>query len=364
MTRQPDVRHRFLIQEFAARAGVTVKALHLYDRLGLVIPARSEAGHRIYTSEDFRRVRHIVALKRLGVPLRRVGAILAGHGGPLDAILHHQRRALEDRRDVLDRLIRAIRQVEDAPRNGVLADILDSLVEGLTLHDTIDAMRKYFAAEAWPAARTLYEDWPSDAWRRLYSDVTHALDDNPELHPRSKLAQSFATRWQVLDANESQAPGVCLGLRRAWADRRNWPKELRERFERLGGERAARFVAEALWEQWDAERAGREHATGVRARVSEARRRLYRDGRTLLGHDPSSGPVQDLRARWEAIVDDEVGRDVDLRAEMIRSFKARRQWPAGLVRSMAASYELDAATWSAVADLLEAAHDRSVSRVG
>jgi hypothetical protein len=46
---------------------------------------------------------------------------------------------------------------------------------------------------------------------------------------------------------------------------------------------------------------------------------------------------------------------------MIRSFKARRQWPAGLVRSMAASYELDAATWSAVADLLEAAHDRSVS---
>ena len=34
---------------------------------------------------------------------------------------------------------------------------------------------------------------------------------------------SFAMRWQVLDANETQAPGVCLGLRRAWAGRRNWP---------------------------------------------------------------------------------------------------------------------------------------------
>ena len=84
----------------------------------------------------------------------------------------------------------------------------------------------------------------------------------------------------------------------------------------------------------------------------------------LLGHDPSSGPVQDLRARWEAIVDDEVGRDVELRGEMIRNFKERRHWPAGLFRSMAASYELDAATWSAVADLLEAAHERSASTVG
>lgn len=94
------------------------------------------------------------------------------------------------------------------------------------------------------------------------------------------------------------------------------------------------------------------------------RRRLYRDGRMLLGEDPSSKPVQELRARWEVIVDDEVGRDADLRAEMISSFNARHQWPAGLVRSMAASYELDAVTWSAVADLLEAARNRSASGAG
>jgi hypothetical protein len=42
---------------------------------------------------------------------------------------------------------------------------------------------------------------------------------------------------------------------------------------------------------------------------------------------------------------------------MIRSFKARRQWPAGMVRSIASSYDLDAATWSAVADLLETARE-------
>jgi DNA-binding transcriptional MerR regulator len=345
---------------------VTVKALHLYDRLGLLVAARSEAGHRIYTSADLRRLRHIVALKRLGVPLRRIGAILANADALLDATFRHQRRALEDRRDVLDGLIRALRQSQDASATGTRSpsDILDLLSESMTMEDSIDAMRKYYSAESWPAWRKYYEDWPSDEWRSFYHDVIRALDADPDLYAGSEVAQSFATRWLVLDAQDTAHPAVRLGLRRAWVDRKNWPEALRTRFEELQGERVARFVSDALWERWDAERTAREHRTGVRARVSDARRRLYRDGTALLGHDPSSEAARNLRARWEAILDDETGGDMEMKAEMIRIFKARRQWPAGLVRSMASSYELDAATWSGVADLLEAAHDQAGSRDG
>jgi DNA-binding transcriptional MerR regulator len=108
------MRRQFLINEFAARAGVTVKALHLYDRLGLLVPTRSGAGHRIYTSADLRRITRIVTFKRLGVPLRRINAILTGADAPLDAFFRHQRRTLEHRRDLLDGLIRALKQAEDA----------------------------------------------------------------------------------------------------------------------------------------------------------------------------------------------------------------------------------------------------------
>lgn len=44
---------RFLVHEFAAHAGVTVKAPHLYDRLRLLVPVRSGAGQRIYTTTDY-----------------------------------------------------------------------------------------------------------------------------------------------------------------------------------------------------------------------------------------------------------------------------------------------------------------------
>jgi DNA-binding transcriptional MerR regulator len=340
---------------------VTVKALHLYDRLGLLVPARSAAGHRIYTAADLRRVGHVVALKALGIPLRRIGAILANADAPAGVILQQQRRLLEDQRARLDRLIRVVRQAEAAAHGGSLSEILDRLIEGVTMQEGIDGMRKYYSGEAWPAARQHYEQWPSESWCQLYRDVCAALDGEAGLAASSELAQSFASRWLVLDAEDAAPAAIRLGLRRAWADRRNWPEVLRLRFEALGGERVAGFVAEVLWERWDAERVARESAGGVRARVSESRRRLYRDGRSLLGHDATSGAVKDLIARWEAIVDDETAGDAGMRAEMIRGFKARRQWPAGLVRSMAASYELDASTWSAVADLIEAGYDRSHS---
>ncbi len=43
-----------LVSEFAEKAGVTVRTLHHYDRLGLLKPSvRSAAGHRLYGERDF-----------------------------------------------------------------------------------------------------------------------------------------------------------------------------------------------------------------------------------------------------------------------------------------------------------------------
>lgn len=353
--------HRFLIHEFATKAGVTVKALHLYDRLGLLVPVRSEAGHRLYSTADLSRVRRIVTLKRLGVPLRRVGPILDSSGLTFQAILQNQRRALEDRRDGLDGLIRALHEDEGEPAMRGPSEVLDALFERLAIQDGIDAMRQYYPPQVWPLARRYYEPWPSETWRQLHHDVTEALDVDPALDPASEIAQSFATRWLALDAEDAAPPGVRLGHRRAWAHRGEWPEALRARLTERERGRAARFVAGALWERWDAERVTRKHHGGVRERVSDVRRRLYRDGSALLGRAPSSSAVQDLRARWEAILDEEVAGDTEMKAEMVEAFKGRRRWPAGLVRSMAASYEIEPATWSRVADLIEAAHNWSVS---
>jgi DNA-binding transcriptional MerR regulator len=65
------------IGEFAKRAGLTVRTLHHYDRIGLFSPSRAtESGHRLYTEEDVRTLQQILALKQLGFALEEIRAMM------------------------------------------------------------------------------------------------------------------------------------------------------------------------------------------------------------------------------------------------------------------------------------------------
>src|SRR6185295_2136088 len=69
------------IGEVAAATGLTVRALHHYDEIGLLAPSgRSEAGYRLYADEDVRRLYRIVAFRRLGFALGEIGALLDSEG--------------------------------------------------------------------------------------------------------------------------------------------------------------------------------------------------------------------------------------------------------------------------------------------
>ena len=77
----------YRVQEFAALAGVTVRALHHYDQLGLLKPLRRPgSGYRIYRDADFARLEQIVVLKFLGIPLREIGPLLKKTSGLKNAL--------------------------------------------------------------------------------------------------------------------------------------------------------------------------------------------------------------------------------------------------------------------------------------
>jgi DNA-binding transcriptional MerR regulator len=59
---------KYQVREFALLSGVTVRALHHYDRLGLLRPRRSHNGYRAYGEQDLARLEQIVALKFVGYP--------------------------------------------------------------------------------------------------------------------------------------------------------------------------------------------------------------------------------------------------------------------------------------------------------
>src|SRR5437660_8343322 len=73
----------YRVSEFAEKAGVTVRTLHYYDRLGLLKPSgRTDAGYRLYGERDLVRLQQIVTLKFIGMPLREIKDLL--NQGDLD----------------------------------------------------------------------------------------------------------------------------------------------------------------------------------------------------------------------------------------------------------------------------------------
>jgi len=72
---QPRIARRLRrIKAFADDAGVSVRTLHVYDRLGLLKPAEfSQSGYRLYGEPEFERLEHILALRFIGFSLDQRG---------------------------------------------------------------------------------------------------------------------------------------------------------------------------------------------------------------------------------------------------------------------------------------------------
>ena len=74
-----DTDDELTISEFGRRAGLSHKALRLYDVSGLLAPARVEAnGYRLYSERQLERARRISVMRQLDMPLATITEVLAG----------------------------------------------------------------------------------------------------------------------------------------------------------------------------------------------------------------------------------------------------------------------------------------------
>jgi len=346
MGREPKTSYG--VREFAALAGVTIKALHHYDRLGLLTPIRTGAGYRRYRPADLARLEEIAALRLLGIPLKQIRTVLDGDVEPFRAILTRQRELLERKRRVLDRALAALASAE--ARLESPTPTLQDIIGAIGMPD-IEAMRKYFSDEAWAGWKQHFEDWPPPEWRELFRDVSGALGGDPA----GADARTLADRWLALNQAMPQPPAVRVGMRRAWLDRDNWPIELKRRLAQYDVERGVRFMAEVLWQRWDDERQARERAGAAPPRVSQTKRDHFRDWAGILGDDPAGPRAQALLERWRALIEWETGGDEEMKARIAKGFENRRLWPLGLKRYHASLFETDLETWERVTDLIEQA---------
>jgi DNA-binding transcriptional MerR regulator len=211
------------VGDLAARTGLTVRALHHYDQIGLLSPSgrtgsNHASGHRLYTAADVARLQQILSLKQLGFGLEQIREYLA-------------RDDYDPRRVVRLHLERVRGQADELQR---LADRLAALADALDRAETVSAdeflftiremamIEKYYTPEQLEALRKRREEGGPEMegaiqkapqmWAELHADVKAAMDAGVE--PTDPRAQELAKRWwSLVSAFTGGDEGIYRSLR-------------------------------------------------------------------------------------------------------------------------------------------------------
>ena len=124
----------YQIKEAAQLSGVSVKTLHHYDKIGLLVPAKSENGYRTYSQADLERLQVILYYKYLGFSLEKIAELLSQDEQALLPHLVRQLEYLEQERDHLDTLISTLQNTIQAQK-GEKKMTLEEKFVGFTYED-------------------------------------------------------------------------------------------------------------------------------------------------------------------------------------------------------------------------------------
>ena len=189
------------VGELAERTGLTVRALHYYEEIGLLVPShRSAAGHRLYTADDVARLHRISLLRGLGLALEQVAAALdIEEPAPLLALAERHLREVEVRIAEAEQLRGKLVALVDQLRRGEAASV-DQLLMTIEVMTMIE---KYYTTEQLTALKARADalgpegmQAAQQAWQDLFREVRAAIARGAD--PHEPEVQALAARWQAL----------------------------------------------------------------------------------------------------------------------------------------------------------------------
>jgi len=105
------------VKQVAKASGVSVRALHHYDHIGLLKPGVGENGYRYYGQAEMLRLQHILFYRELGLPLAEIARILDDPRFDTRAALLDLRRRVEEeiaqRHDLARTIDRTLASLDD-----------------------------------------------------------------------------------------------------------------------------------------------------------------------------------------------------------------------------------------------------------
>lgn len=124
---------KYSVKQVSKLAGVSIRSLHHYDKIGLLKPkARTEKGYRYYGREELLKLQQILFYKELDFPLKEIAEILNNEEFDLVEALEFHRVQLQQRSKRLKKLLTTIDKTIVQLKNQEIMMTDKELYEGFT----------------------------------------------------------------------------------------------------------------------------------------------------------------------------------------------------------------------------------------
>jgi DNA-binding transcriptional MerR regulator len=159
----------------ARLAGVTVRTLHHYDDIGLVVPAgRTESGYRTYGSGEVERLQEVLFFRELGFSLEKIREIVGRPGYSRSTALKQQREMLEARAEHLSRMIDAVDHAIAAEQIGETMsneDMLEVFGDFDPAEYEEEAKERWGDTDAYKQSAQRTARYTKDDWKAVQAEV-------------------------------------------------------------------------------------------------------------------------------------------------------------------------------------------------
>ena len=162
------------VGQVAEQFDVTVRTLHHYDEIGLLVPSeRSRAGYRLYDGGDITRLQHVVVYRRLGFALEEIALLLDDASADVGEHLRRQRDAVMSRLDEMQDLVTAIDRALEKEMSGVnltKQEQKELFGEGFSEEYAQEAEQRWGDTDAWKQSQKRTSKYTKEDWVQIKAE--------------------------------------------------------------------------------------------------------------------------------------------------------------------------------------------------
>ena len=226
------------VHEVSKLTGLSVRALHHYDAIGLLKPtAVTEAGYRLYGMEELDRLQTILLFRELGTPLKEIKTILDAPGFDRAEALKYQIGLLKIKREHITGLISLAESILEKGTDMDFTAFDDSKQKAYAE----EAKRRWGDSSAW---REYEEKGPSSSAAEGLMELFARFGKLKDLPPEGPEAQAAVEKLRAF-ISENYYNCTCEilhGLGQMYVS----DPRFRENIDRAGGGGTAEFAARAI----------------------------------------------------------------------------------------------------------------------